>query len=110
MSEKNIKQAIITAIRAIPAGSASSYGAVASAAGYPGRARLVARILSEGEPSGLPWHRVVRASGHIAFPADSTQFAEQVQRLRAEGMEVRAGRVRLSKTEPDLDAQLWAPE
>lgn len=109
MSEKNIKPAIIAAIRAIPAGSASSYGAVASAAGFPGRARLVARILSEGEPAGLPWHRVVRASGQIAFPEDSSQFAEQVQRLRAEGIEVRAGRVKLNKAEPDLDALLWAP-
>ncbi|MFY8206524.1 MAG: MGMT family protein, partial [Arenimonas sp.] len=54
MSEKSIKQAIITAIHAIPTGSASSYGAVARAAGYPGRARLVARVLSESEDAGLP--------------------------------------------------------
>ncbi len=108
MSEKNIKQAIIAAIRAIPRGTATSYGALANAAGFPGRARLVARILSDGDTPDLPWHRVLRSSGQIAFPPDSAAFAEQVQRLRAEGVQVTGGRVKLSKTELDLDALLWS--
>jgi methylated-DNA-protein-cysteine methyltransferase-like protein len=110
MSEKSIKQAIITAIHAIPTGSASSYGAVARAAGYPGRARLVARVLSESEDAGLPWHRVLRASGQIAFPVGSPMFLEQERRLRAEGVQVEAGRVKMPKRGLDLDALLWAPD
>lgn len=108
MSEKNIKQAIIAAIRAIPAGTATSYGAVAQVAGFPGRARLVARILSDGDTPGLPWHRVLRSSGQIAFPPDSPAYVEQVQRLRAEGVVVTGGRVKLRKAELDLDALLWS--
>ncbi len=107
MGEKNIKQAIIRRIRAIPRGTVMAYGDVAAAAGFPGRARLVARILSESD-GDLPWHRVLRASGQIAFPPDSPLFAEQMQRLRAEGVRVENGRVKLQLGAPDLDALLWA--
>lgn len=109
MGEKNIKQAIIRRIRAIPSGTVMAYGDVAAAAGFPGRARLVARILSESD-DGLPWHRVLRASGQIAFPPDSLLYAEQTQRLRAEGVPVENGRVKLQRSAPDLDALLWAPD
>ena len=110
MGEKNIKPAIITAIRAIPAGSVRSYGQVAALAGYPGRARAVARILSESSDPSLPWHRVLRASGHFAFPPDSPLFAEQTRRLRAEGVVVKQGKVALPDLPLDLDALLWAPD
>jgi ABC-type nitrate/sulfonate/bicarbonate transport system permease component len=54
----------------------------------------------------LPWHRVVGAGGRIAFAAGSANFREQRRRLRAEGVEVERGRVRLPPA-PDLDALLW---
>ena len=41
----------------------------------------------------LPWHRVVAAGGRIAFEAHSASYREQVRRLRAEGVDVRGGRV-----------------
>ena len=44
----------------------------------------------------------------IAFPADSPGFAEQSQRLRAEGVDVRNGRVRMPKQD-SLDAVIWSP-
>ena len=109
MGEKNIKQAIIRRIRAIPRGTVMAYGDVAAAAGFPGRARLVARILSESD-GGLPWHRVLRSDGRIAFPPGSPDFDEQVQRLRAEGVRVENGRVKLRRSGPNLDALLWAPD
>lgn len=109
MAEKDIKQAIIQRIRAIPCGTVMAYGDVAAAAGFPGRARLVARILSESG-GDLPWHRVLRASGQIAFPSDSPLFAEQTQRLRAEGVRIEHGRVKLQRRGCELDALLWAPD
>lgn len=109
MSESK-QQRIRAVIRALPAGTVSSYGAVAAKAGFPGRARLVARVLSESEDAGLPWHRVLRASGQIAFPEGSPMFLEQSARLRAEGVAVVAGRVKMPKRGLDLDALLWAPE
>jgi len=97
-------------IRAIPKGSVAAYGGVARRAGLPGRARLVARVLSNSVDPTLPWHRVLRSDGRIAFPADSEGHAEQTQRLRAEGVLVEAGRVRgMPRVGDSLDALLWAP-
>lgn len=103
------RQRILAAVRAIPAGEVAGYGEVARRAGLPGRARLVARILSAGDVPGLPWHRVLRSDGRIAFPEGSEGFDEQVQRLRAEGVRVEAGRVRGQRAAPTLDEMLWAP-
>jgi len=104
---------IRAAVRAIPAGRVSSYGAIAARAGWPGRARLVARALSEADDPGMPWHRVLKSDGRIAFPAGSKGFREQSRRLRAEGVLIRAGRVDLqefaSSSEPTLDEALWGP-
>jgi len=98
---------ILAAIRAIPRGQVAGYGEVARRAGLPGRARMVARLLSHNDDSRLPWHRVLRSDGRIAFPPDSPQFAEQSQRLRAEGVRVEAGRVRGVRAAPTLDEQVW---
>jgi len=103
-------QRILSAIRAIPHGQVYAYGHIAALAGLPGRARLVARVLAESSGLDLPWHRVLRASGQIAFAQDSDMYTEQCRRLRAEGIEVKSGRVRMPKTALDLDALLWAPK
>jgi len=103
------EQRILAAIRAVPRGQVASYGAIARRAGLPGRARLVARILGRNEDPALPWHRILRSDGRIAFPPGSAEFAEQCRRLRADGVEPRNGRVRLPQDEGTLDAALWAP-
>lgn len=103
------EQRILAAIRAVPCGQVASYGGIARRAGLPGRARLVARVLGRQGDDALPWHRIVRSDGRIAFPSDSPAFIEQCQRLQSEGVEVRKGRVRLLQDEENLDAALWAP-
>lgn len=103
------EQRILDAIRAVPRGEVASYGGIARRAGLPGRARLVARILGRNEDAALPWHRILRADGRIAFAAESPEFLEQCRRLRAEGVLLHNGRVRLPKAEDSLDAALWAP-
>ncbi len=110
MSKKTINRNIVNVIKRIPYGEVSSYGEVAAAAGLPGRARLVAKTLSDASELDLPWHRVLRASGHIAFPKDSEPFKEQTRRLQAEGVEVRQGMVKRDKKALDMDALLWAPD
>lgn len=96
-------------IRAIPCGSVAAYGEIARRAGLPGRARMVARVLSGNEDSGLPWHRVVRSDGSVAFPRGSAEFIEQCRRLLAEGVRVERGRVRGVRVAQTLDARLWGP-
>jgi methylated-DNA-protein-cysteine methyltransferase-like protein len=87
-------QAIWHVIAQIPRGRVSTYGAVARAAGLPGRARQTAYALRMSPPQmHLPWHRVVGAGGRIVFPPASRNFREQARRLRAEGVSVRDGRV-----------------
>ena len=85
-------------IRAIPRGKVLTYGGVAKAAGYPGRSRMVARILQRG--FGLPWQRVLGAGGEIKLRGDSR--AEQRFRLEAEGVRFRGRRV-------DMKTCEWKP-
>ena len=105
------RQRILDAIRAIPKGQVAGYGEVARRAGLPGRARLVARLLSQNEDRKLPWHRVLRSDGRIAFPEGSEGWREQSARLRSEGVIVENGRVRglRAKATPEeaLDAEIW---
>lgn len=78
----------------IPRGMVSTYGAVARAAGLPGRARLTGRALKIApKEMHLPWHRVVGAGGRIVFPKTSLEHREQARRLRAERVLVKDGRV-----------------
>lgn len=109
MPELSPAERILAAIRAVPRGQVAGYGHIAQRAGLPGRARMVARILGENTDSRLPWHRVLRSDGRIAFPEGSKGYREQSQRLRAEGVLVEKGRVRMPAPERDLDAELWQP-
>ncbi len=87
-------QAIWDVACTIPRGQVSTYGAVARAAGLPGRARLTGFALRIApEAINLPWHRVVGAGGRIVFPKLSLQHREQAKRLRAEGVVLQDGRV-----------------
>lgn len=93
-AEGSALEAIWQAVCAIPRGRAASYGAVARAAGLPGRARLTGFALRVAPRElNLPWHRVVGAGGRIVFPDGSRAYREQARRLRAEGVPVSAGRV-----------------
>lgn len=67
----------------------STYGGVARAAGFPGAARMVARVLRRG--FGLPWQRVLGAGGAIKLTGDNA--IEQRLRLEAEGIRFRGRKV-----------------
>lgn len=104
--------AILATIRAIPRGRVASYGEIADRAGLPRRARLVGRVLRETPAAAaLPWYRVLRSDGRIAFPPGSRGFREQVRNLAGEGVLVVRGRVDLVAHgwERNLDDLLWGP-
>ncbi|RDV24808.1 cysteine methyltransferase [Alteromonas aestuariivivens] len=93
------------AVMQIPSGRVASYGQIADLAGLPGRARMVGRALRlAAEEQPLPWHRVVRADGKLAFPAGSDSANEQRERLVSEGIPVVNNRVAMSqwRWEPDI--------
>lgn len=84
-----IRRRVEAAIRAIPRGKVSTYGAIARAAGIPRGARLVARVLHSGY--GLPWQRVLGAGGEIKLRGDYAM--EQRFRLESEGIHFRGRKV-----------------
>jgi len=79
---------IVAAIRKIPRGKVSTYGAVARAAGYPGAARQVVGALHRA--FDLPWQRVLGAGGEIKLRGESA--VEQRLRLESEGVRFRGKR------------------
>lgn len=78
-------RAVVLALRP---GEVVSYGDVAEVAGYPGRARLVGRLLAEAD-GDMPWWRVVAGNGRLV-PGHEREHSSL---LVAEGVAVREGRV-----------------
>lgn len=83
---------ILDAVAAIPRGRVSTYGDVAARAGSPSP-RLVGRVLAELSDDSTRWHRVLRADGRPAHHL----AAEQLERLRSEGVLALGGRVDLRR-------------
>ncbi|WP_417530301.1 MGMT family protein [Marinobacter lipolyticus] len=98
MPEPTKEQKIWQVVALIPPGSVASYGQVADMAGLGRQARFVGRALGK-LPSGhsIPWYRVIRSSGQIAFPQGSEAYEVQVYRLREEGVEVLNSRVSMQR-------------
>ena len=90
-SGQDFTEAVIRVLEALEPGDVMAYGEVATEAGYPGAARAVGNLLRT--VPGLPWWRVVNAAGRLAPRSEK----EQAQRLRAEGVKVVNGKVRLRK-------------
>ncbi|ADU00588.1 MULTISPECIES: MGMT family protein [Mycolicibacterium] len=78
-------------VAAIPAGRVATYGDIAGAAGLSSP-RIVAWIMRT-DSADLPWHRVIPVSGR---PAPHLA-GRQLDRLRAEGVLARDGRVPLAE-------------
>ncbi len=96
----------------IPPGTVASYGQIAEIAGVPRGARQVGYVLRHTPSSAeLPWHRVLQASGSSAFDQNSRSFKIQEERLAAEGVIMRNGKVdmRRYRWQPNLDELLWKP-
>ena len=88
-AEDDFTERVLAVVAGLPRGTLATYGEVAMEAGRPGAARAVGRLLA-GRGEGLPWWRVVPASGRLA-PAVAPR---QAAALRAEGIDVVDGRIR----------------
>jgi len=95
VESSNARMRIEAAIRRIPRGKVSTYGAIARAVGSPGMARQVAQILHRG--FNLPWQRVLGVGGEIKLRGDSAM--EQRFRLEAEGVRFRGRKVDMKQHE-----------
>jgi methylated-DNA-protein-cysteine methyltransferase-like protein len=98
------KQKIWLVVSLIPEGKVLTYGKVADLAGLPGRARYVSKALKEAPDTlNLAWYRVLNSQGKISFDKYSPLFQHQQASLRAEGVLITAGKLKLSEFE-------WRPE
>ncbi len=106
-------QKIWKTVLAVPAGSVASYGQIADLAGLPGRARMVGKALGYAPKElAVPWHRILRSNGQIAFPKGSDLAKEQTGLLQQEGVAVFNNRVKLKDCQwsPDLAELLFKLE
>ena len=82
----------------VPVGKVSSYGFVADLAGLPGRARLVGKVMQYApDELKVPWYRILKSNGQLAFPAGSLQAERQKGLLQEEGVVVLNNRVKLKE-------------
>ncbi|MFT5733074.1 MAG: methylated-DNA-protein-cysteine methyltransferase-like protein [Planctomycetota bacterium] len=95
-------QRILATVDSIPSGKVASYGQIADEAGLPRAARFVGSTLRRFvNNSGVPWHRVLGSDGTIRVTGGIAR--DQVKLLRAEGVPVKNGRVKLSECGWDPD-------
>jgi methylated-DNA-protein-cysteine methyltransferase-like protein len=100
-------------VQLIPLGKVASYGQIADLAGLPRRARLVGKSLGYvPKDMDVPWHRVLRSNGQIAFSTGSEQSQKQTGLLQQEDVTVFNNRVKLNlfQWQPDLAEMLWKLE
>lgn len=110
MSDFTPAERIWHTIRMIPEGQVAAYGQIADLAGLPGRARLVGSCLKLAPPEfPVPWFRVLRSNGQIAFPVASEHANEQIAKLQEEGVIVKQHRVAMKQYQwrPDLPTLLY---
>ena len=84
---------IYRAVRKVPRGRVTTYGAIARMAGLPRQARLVGYALSAlHDGASLPWHRIINAQGRLSLErAGRSSGLTQRIRLEHEGVKVDAG-------------------
>jgi methylated-DNA-protein-cysteine methyltransferase-like protein len=90
------QSAVYRLVREIPRGQVATYGQLAAILGWPRAARAVGHAMRHC-PVGLPWHRVVNASGGISLRANVAAMVTQRVLLEQEGVFVRRGRVRVDR-------------
>jgi methylated-DNA-protein-cysteine methyltransferase-like protein len=83
-------------VRRIPRGRTVTYGQVAAMLGRPRAARAVGGAMRRC-PAGVPWHRVLNASGRISRRKRAASMLTQRMLLEREGVTMRRGRVDLAR-------------
>ena len=83
-------RAVFRLVGQIPRGRVATYGQIAAMLGWPRAARAVGYAMRHC-PAGVPWHRVVNASGGISLRANVSGMLTQRLLLEQEGVAVKRG-------------------
>lgn len=89
-------RAVYKLVGEIPRGRVATYGQIAVILGWPRAARAVGYAMRHCPP-GVPWHRVVNASGGISLRANVGGMLTQRLLLEQEGLRVRRGQICLER-------------
>ena len=94
---------IYEAVKKIPRGKVATYGQVAEMAGDRKMARAVGNALHKNpDPDGVPCYRVVNAKGELSGEFAFGGAGAQARLLKADGIEVKDGKVDLKKYQAEL--------
>ena len=101
----NFRERVYLITSEIPEGRVMGYGHVAAVAGSPRAARqvgaalkaLLAERAQPSSPHAIPWWRVLRSNGQIALRGDPMRPPLQQLLLEEEGVEVKMGKVDMSR-------------
>ena len=89
---------IYDVVKQIPKGRVATYGQVAAMAGNPRWARVVGYALHVNpDPEHIPCFRVVNRNGEVSKAFAFGGENMQIQLLQADGIDVKDGKVDLSK-------------
>jgi methylated-DNA-protein-cysteine methyltransferase related protein len=100
--ETSLRELIWQVVATIPRGKVASYGQIARLCGYSSHARYVGTTM-KNLPKGtkLPWHRVLRSNGELAFPVASASYKRQKELLEREKVIFRGYKVSLKQYQWD---------
>lgn len=88
---------IYEVVKSIPAGKVLTYGIVAEIAGVSNPRYVGYALHHNPDPTNIPCHRVVNHAGRLAPAFAFGGQDEQKRRLEQEGIEVKNGKVDLTK-------------
>lgn len=100
--ETSLRELIWQVVASIPRGKVASYGQIARLCGYPSHARYVGTTMKDlPHGSKLPWYRVLKSDGALAFPVASTPYKKQKDLLEREKVIFKGGKVSLKEYQWD---------
>ena len=82
------REAVLTVVRSIPAGSTMTYQEVARRAGCLGASRAVGSFMKANQDLGVPCHRVVRSDGKVGAYNRAGGSQTKWRRLEEEGVDM----------------------
>ncbi len=105
LERKAFEAAVYDIVRLIPAGRATSYGAIAKAIGYPSHSRMVGAVMARcnSDKHSIPAHRVVNSQGILSWRCALYCSGKMQALLEAEGVKVENDRIK------DWDTVFWNP-
>lgn len=96
IDEEYFQESVWEMVKRVPSGMVTTYSEIARALGRPKASRAVGTALNKNpDPDRTPCFRVVKENGDIGGFALGVR--EKIRRLRADGIEVRKGKIDLDR-------------